>query len=116
MRAQSQHSTTIASAGKRPRDEPEDNRAEHPFTIKIVEPKDKEHKTKKPRRGENGEEDSTTRRINLQISPFVPCGKFKTRETMDLYYQVDSAKEWTDLKRYNSFVRKFSRFYCAHRL
>ncbi len=105
----------MASAGKRPRDEPEDNRAEHPFTIKIVEPEDKEQKTK-PRRTENGEEDSITQRINLQASPFVPCGKFKTHETMDLYYQVDPAKEWTNLKRYNSFVRKFSRFYYARQL
>ncbi len=44
----------------------------------------------------------------------MPCGKFKTYETMDLYYQVDLAKEWTNLKRYNSFVYKFSRFYYAH--
>jgi len=106
----------MASAGKRPRDEPEDNRAEHPFTIKIVEPKNKEQKKQQPRRTKNGEEDGAAQRINLQRSPFAPCGKFKTHETMDLYYQVDPAKEWTDLTRYNSFVRKFSRFYCAHRL
>ena len=56
------------------------------MTIKIVEPKDKEQKKKKPRHTENGEEDGTTKRINLQISPFMPYGKFKIYETMDLYY------------------------------
>ncbi len=103
----------MASASKRPRDEPEDNRAEHPFTIKIVEiiePKDKEQNKKQPWHTENWEEDGTAQRINLQISPFAPCGKFKTHETMDLYYQVGPAKEWTDLTRYNSFIRKLSHF------
>src|SRR5687768_7264383 len=35
-----QHSATMASARKRPRAEPKDNRAECPFTIKNVDPKD----------------------------------------------------------------------------
>jgi hypothetical protein len=105
----------MASTRKRPRAEPEDNRAEHPFTIKIVDPKDKKHKTRR-RRAENGEKYETTQRINLQISPFVPCGKFKTHETMDLYYQVDPVKKWTDMARYNSFVRKFNRSHCTRRL
>ncbi|KAK3300844.1 uncharacterized protein B0H64DRAFT_25025 [Chaetomium fimeti] len=94
----------MASARKRPRAEPEDNRAECPFTIKIVDPKDKEQKKKKRRRTENGDEEDTAQRINLQMSPFAPCGKFKTHETMDLYYQVDPSKRWTDMTRYNSFV------------
>jgi hypothetical protein len=97
----------MASARKRPRAEPEDNRAECPFTIKIVDPKDKEQKKKKRRRTDNGgDEEDTAQRINLQMSPFAPCGKFKTHETMDLYYQVDPSKRWTDMTRYNSFVRK----------
>ncbi|KAK4157833.1 hypothetical protein C8A00DRAFT_39842 [Chaetomidium leptoderma] len=95
----------MASARKRPRAEPEDNRAECPFTIKIVDPKDKDQKKKKRRRTENGgEEEDTAQRINLQMSPFAPCGKFKTHETMDLHFQVDPAKRWTDMTRYNSFV------------
>jgi hypothetical protein len=95
----------MASARKRPRAEPEDNRAECPFTIKIVDPKDKEQKKKKRRRTDNGgDEEDTAQRINLQMSPFAPCGKFKTHETMDLYYQVDPSKRWTDMTRYNSFV------------
>ncbi|KAK4105381.1 hypothetical protein N658DRAFT_416262 [Parathielavia hyrcaniae] len=96
----------MASARKRPRTEPEDNRAECPFTIKIVDPKDKEQKKKKRRRTETGDEDDGAQKINLQMSPFAPSGKFKTHETMDLYYQVDPAKRWTDMTRYNSFVRK----------
>ncbi|EAQ92828.1 hypothetical protein CHGG_01063 [Chaetomium globosum CBS 148.51] len=94
----------MASARKRPRAEPEDNRAECPFTIKIVDPKDKEQKKKKRRRTENGDEEDTAQRINIQLSPFAPCGKFKTHESMDLYYQVDPSKRWTDMTRYNSFV------------
>ncbi len=98
-----------SSARKRPRAEPEDNRAECPFSIKIVDPKDKEQKKKKRRRTETGEEEDTNQRITLQMSPFAPCGKFKTHETMDLYYQVDPGKRWTDMTRYNSFVRKCNR-------
>ena len=105
----------MATARKKPRAEPEDNRAEHQFTIKIVDPKDKKQK-KKRRLTENDEEDGTTQRINLQMSPFAPCGKFKTHETMNLYYQVDPAKKWTDMTKYNSFIRKFNRFYCTLRL
>jgi hypothetical protein len=86
------------------------------FTIKIVEPQDKEQKKKKPRRTKTGEEEGTTQRINLQISPFVPYDKFKTHETIDLYYHVDPAKEWTERTRYNSFIHKCSCSYCVHRL
>ncbi|KAK4031206.1 hypothetical protein C8A01DRAFT_42312, partial [Parachaetomium inaequale] len=68
----------MASACKRPRAEPKDSHAECPFTINNVDPKDKEQKKKKRRRTENGEDENTAQRINLQISPFAPCGKFKT--------------------------------------
>lgn len=95
----------MASARKRPRTEVEsDNRAECPFSIKVVDPKDKEQKKKKRRRTDAGDDDDATTKINLQMSPFAPCGKFKTHETMDLHYQVEPAKKWTDMTRYNSFV------------
>ncbi|KAK0733934.1 hypothetical protein B0T26DRAFT_631645 [Lasiosphaeria miniovina] len=96
----------MASARKRPRAETEDNRAECPFVIKLVDPKDKEQKKKaKRRRFEGaGDDDDTSQRINLQMSPFSPSGKLKTYETMDLHYQVEPAKKWTDMTRYNSFV------------
>lgn len=97
----------MASARKRPRPETEDNRAECPFSIKIVDPKDKEQKKKKRRRTDGGEDDDVNTKINLQMSPFAPSGKFKTHETMDLHYQVEPAKKWTDMTRYNSFVRKY---------
>ena len=103
----------MVSARGGPRVEPEDSWAEHPFTIKIADPKDE--KKKKRRRTENGEEDDTTQKINRQLSPFAPCGKFKTRETMDLFYRVHPAEKWTEMTRYNSFVRKFNRFYCTRR-
>ncbi len=97
----------MASVRKRPRVEPEDNRAECPFTIKIVDPKDKDQKKKKRRRTEGGEEDDSARPINMQLSPFAPSGRFKSYETLNVHYQVEPAKKWTDMTRYNSFVRKF---------
>ena len=105
----------MVSARKRPMAEPADSRAEHPFIIMMVDPKEKEQKKKKRRRVDNGKDD-TTQRISLQISPFAPCGKFKTNETMDLSYRVDLAKKWTGMTRYNSFVRKSNRFYSTRRL
>ncbi|KAH8882120.1 hypothetical protein GQ53DRAFT_666360 [Thozetella sp. PMI_491] len=94
----------MASARKRPRVESEDNRAECPFSIRIVDPKDKDQKKKKRRRTDGGEEDDSASRFHMQLSPFAPSGKFKTFETMDLHYQVDPGKRWTDMTRYNSFV------------
>jgi hypothetical protein len=103
---------SMASARKRPRPESEENRAECPFSIKLIDPRDKERdnkKIKKRRRTENGggEEEDIALKVNLQLSPFAPAGKFKTFETMDVHYQVEPAKKWTDMTRYNSFVRKF---------
>lgn len=96
-----------SSSRKRPRPEAtsEDNRAECPFSIRVVDPKEKEQKKKKRRRTD-AEEEEAAPRMSLQMSPFAPSGKFKTYETMDIYYQVDPAKRWTDMTRYNSFVRK----------
>ncbi len=102
--APSSSSATMASARKRPRVEPEDNRAECPFSIKIVDPKDKDQKKKKRRRTEGGEEDDSAQRHQYAALPFAPSGKFKTYETLDLHYQVEPAKKWTDMTRYNSFV------------
>ncbi|AEO66131.1 680fda50-e3d9-40b3-9cff-9576b978825d [Thermothielavioides terrestris] len=101
----------MASARKRPRAEPEDNRAECPFTIKIVDPKDKDQKKKKRRRTEAGDDDDTAQRVTLQMSPFSPSGKFKTHETMDLHYQVEPGKKWTDMTRYNSFVLNGTKYF-----
>ncbi|KAK5658748.1 hypothetical protein OQA88_1557 [Cercophora sp. LCS_1] len=94
----------MSGSRKRPRTEDSDSRAECPFSIKIVDPKDKEQKKKKRRRTDGLEDDDASQRVNLQMSPFAPSGKFKTHETMDLHYQVDPPKKWTDMTRYNSFV------------
>ncbi len=99
----------MASARKRPRVEPEDDRAECPFIIRIINPKDKDQRMKKRRRTEGSEEDDSAQRINMQLSPFAPSGKFKTYETLDIHYQVEPAMKWRDMTRYNSFVRKLSR-------
>ncbi|KAK3941494.1 hypothetical protein QBC46DRAFT_99875 [Diplogelasinospora grovesii] len=93
-----------SSARKRPRPESEDNRAECPFSIKIVDPKEKKHKDKKRRRTEGGGGDDDDTKFHVQLSPFAPSGKFKSHETMDLHYQVDPSKKWTEMTRYNSFV------------
>lgn len=101
-----EHRAKMSSARKRPRSETtEDSRAECPFTIRVVDPKEKEQKKKKRRRTD-GEDDDGAQKMSLQLSPFTPTGRFKTYETMDLYYQVDPPKRWTDMTRYNSFVRK----------
>ncbi|KAK3310659.1 uncharacterized protein B0T15DRAFT_387593 [Chaetomium strumarium] len=101
----------MASSRKRPRAEPEDNRAECPFSVKTVDPKDKDQKKKKRRRTESGEEEDVTQKVPVQLSPFTPSGKFKTHETMDLYYQVEPSKKWTDMTRYNSFVLNGTKYF-----
>jgi hypothetical protein len=101
----------MASSRKRPRAEPEDNRAECPFTVKTTDHKEKDRKKKKRPRTETGEEGEGAQRAHLQMSPFAPSGKFKTHETMDIYYRVEPPKQWTDMTRYNSFVR---RLHCLH--
>jgi hypothetical protein len=98
----------MASARKRPRPEAEDNRAECPFTIRVVDPREKDQKKKKRRRTDQINEDDPAQKVNIQHSPFSPQGKFKTYDTMDLHYQVEPAKEWTEMTRYNSFVRESS--------
>lgn len=94
----------MSSSRKRPRPEiAEDSRAECPFSIRLVDPKEKEQKKKKRRRTEDGE-DEGTKKIFPQLSPFTPTGKFRSYETMDVHYQVDPANKWSEMTRYNSFV------------
>lgn len=90
---------------KRSRSVAEENRAECPFTVTMTAPPrtDGERpKTKKQKR--DGQEEE--KKPQLQISPFAPTGKFKTHETMDCHYSVEPRKRWTDMTRYNSFVRE----------
>lgn len=93
----------MAAARKRPRDGiDEASRAECPFTIRIVDPKERENKKKRRRKDED--EDANPK-IPVQMSPFAPTGKFKTHETMDLHYMAEPSKRWSEMTRYNSFVR-----------
>lgn len=92
---------------KRSRSIAEENRAECPFTISYANgpsrAEQERHKNKKRKRGEGQDDD---KRVQIQISPFSPTGRFKTHDTMDLYYTVEPSKRWQDMTRYNSFVRK----------
>lgn len=97
----------MAAPRKRPRDIDEASRAECPFTIRIVDSKEKEQKKKKRRRTEGDEADEADKKTPVQMSPFAPSGKFKTFETMDVHYTVEPAKKWSDMTRYNSFVRTY---------
>lgn len=101
----------MAASRKRPREENEDrvedNRAECRFSVKIINPRDKENDTKR-RRTDGGQDEDASQRVSIQLSPFSPSGKFRTNSSMDLHYQVEPAQEWADMTRYNSFVRKCS--------
>ena len=56
-----------------PKAKPEDNRAEPPFTIKIVDPKDQKQNKKKRRRTENSEEADRPRESTWPFAR-LPCG------------------------------------------
>lgn len=93
----------MAAARKRPRDLDETSKAECPFNVRIVDPKEREQKKKKRRRDAEEPEDGVPK-IPVQLSPFAPTGKFKTHDNMDLHYQVEPTKRWQEMTRYNSFV------------
>ncbi|KAJ9157664.1 BAH domain-containing protein [Pleurostoma richardsiae] len=93
----------MTSARKRPRTETEEARAECPFVVRPVDPREKEQKKKKRRRNDD-EPDEGDKKVLLQMSPFSPAGKFKTYDTMDVHYTVEPAKKWSEMTRYNSFV------------
>jgi hypothetical protein len=95
-----------SSSRKRSRSVVEANLAESPFKVTIVTnpprtERDRQ-KTKRQKRDETNEEE----KIQFQMSPFSPTGKFKTHETMDLHYTVEPSAQWLEMTRYNSFVCK----------
>ena len=94
----------MTNGRKRARMEPDENRAECPFSVTYVNPADKEKKH--PKRRRQTPDDDENKKAFQQLSPFTPTGKFKTHETMDLHYKVDPHKAWIEMTRYNSFVRK----------
>lgn len=96
----------MAAPRKRPREIDDANSAECPFQIRLIDQKEKELKKKKRRKDEDP--DDANAKSTVQLSPFAPTGKFKTYETMDIAFAVEPSsanKRWSDMTRYNSFVR-----------
>lgn len=100
----------MAAPRKRTRDIDEASRAECPFSIRLVDPKDKDLKKKKRRRTEDDGDDGPSK-TPVQMSPFAPSGKFRTHETMDVHYVVEPLKRWSEMTRYNSFVLNGSKYF-----
>ena len=89
---------------KRPRAIRSKIHAECPFIATTVVPFcEKLHTVSKKRKRSHTDKD----RIDfVQKSPFNPNGKFKTCQTLDTSYSVKSYKRWSNMTRYNSFVRE----------
>lgn len=99
----------MAAPRKRPREIDEASRAECPFQIRLIDQKERDLKKKKRRKDDDP--DDANAKIPVQLSPFAPTGKFKTHETMDIAYAVEPSsanKRWTEMTRYNSFVRMYT--------
>jgi len=77
---------------------PKDDRAESLFSITFVDAEDKTRQ-----RTKNGKENAMGK-IEWLKSPFAQRGKFKTYNTMDLFYEINPSKRWTGMNRYRSFV------------
>ncbi|EFW99557.1 hypothetical protein CMQ_7925 [Grosmannia clavigera kw1407] len=112
---------TQSTSTKRPRQDTEDNRAECPFTIRLVDPKEKELKVKSKKRRKRGhnssasgnhEDDDSSKKVLQQCAPFAPKGSFETFPTMDVHYVVEPARQWAEMTRYNSFVLNGVKYYC----
>lgn len=110
---------TQSTSSKRPHQETEDNRAECPFTIRLVDPREKELKMKSKKRRKRGhsstgnhEDDDSGKKILQQCAPFAPKGSFETHQTMDVHYVVEPARQWAEMTRYNSFVLNSMKYYC----
>ncbi|KEY72676.1 hypothetical protein S7711_10231 [Stachybotrys chartarum IBT 7711] len=79
-----------------------ENRAECPFKVAFAtNPINAERRRSKRQKRESLEDNKTMR---IQTCPFAPTGKFKTNETMDLYYTITPNRQWLSMTRYNSFV------------
>ncbi|KAJ3499491.1 hypothetical protein NLG97_g273 [Lecanicillium saksenae] len=91
---------------KRSRTAAEDRRADCPFEVTMTPTpamrEDKDAKAAKRHRSEGG--GGEDRKPFFQIAPFGPAGKFRSRESMDIHYQVEPRKRWLEMTKYNSFV------------
>ncbi|CAK7266981.1 hypothetical protein SEPCBS57363_002369 [Sporothrix epigloea] len=109
---------------KRPRSDTivDDSQAECPFTVRVLDPRDKELRTKSKKRrkrryassdtGDYSGDDDGNHKILLQRAPFEPRGDFVTHSDMDVHYVVEPADHWASLTRYNSFVLNGLKFFC----
>jgi len=99
-------------SAKRPRSNAEENRAECPYTIRTRLPtqvESRQHFSKK--RKSEGPDEERKAEWHWQNSPFVPKGKFKTNETVDVKYAVDPHQGWQSMTRYSSFVLGKEKFH-----
>ncbi|KAH8658920.1 hypothetical protein BGZ61DRAFT_465711 [Ilyonectria robusta] len=78
---------------------------EYPFFITFRE---KERRNNNKRKRDSQEEESM---VQIQNSPFLPTGAFKTHDTMDVSYTVEPGKIWPSMTRYNSFILNGVKYY-----
>jgi hypothetical protein len=86
----------------------DENRADCPFTVTVVsepERSERDGPKSKKRKHDKSDED-TNKKVQTQNAVFHPEGKFRTSQSLKLYYAVEPRKQWLDMTRYNSFVRK----------
>ncbi|KKO98179.1 hypothetical protein THAR02_09723 [Trichoderma harzianum] len=92
---------------------PDENRADCPFTVTVVsepERNERDGPKSKKRKHDKSEEDNN-KKVQTQNAVFHPEGKFKSSQSLKLYYAVDPRKQWLDMTRYNSFVLNGVKYY-----
>jgi hypothetical protein len=78
-----------------------------PFEISYTSGRsvaEQQRRKSRKRKRDNQDDDEP---VQVQTFPFAATGSCQTHDTMDLYYTITSGKEWQDMTRYNSFIRKY---------
>ncbi|KAL7940628.1 hypothetical protein V8C42DRAFT_223191 [Trichoderma barbatum] len=70
------------------------------FTVMKVSCEETHQVTKKRKRGSTGSQTSPY----LHRSPFEPCGKFRTCQTLDRGYFITPSKEWSHMTHCKEFI------------
>lgn len=99
----------MTKSKKRRATESEDDKNSHcPFQATIIKVGDNLKPKKKSAKRLRQEPEQETK-VFRQLSPFAQGGKFldRTYPNLDVDYRVTPSSKWTDMTRYNSFVRKF---------
>ncbi|KAH0498372.1 hypothetical protein TgHK011_005626 [Trichoderma gracile] len=91
----------------------DENRADCPFTVTVVsEPERSERDGPKAKKRKHDKPDEdTNKKVQTQNAVFHPEGKFRTSQSLKLYYAVEPRKQWLDMTRYNSFVLNGVKYY-----